>query len=338
MPKVSIILPTYNGQAYIEEAITSILNQTFEDFELIVVDDCSTDHTPGLLESFRLQDSRIKIITNKQNLKLPASLNVGHRMAKGEYLTWTSDDNTLHDNFLERLVNVLETSSEDVVYSDFNVINDHSKHIRVYKVSPVSLLPFENGIGASFMYRKEVFQKFNYNEDLHGIEDYDFWVRAAQVFCFKHIDEILYNYRIHRASLTSQIFRDAKTQRNFDRGLKIVLDNFHSMSPNTRKMLFQFQRPDNWNWSFYFKVRKKAEEELKTWAIHQGEAYDTLVENYLSRLRFLFVNCSKPNYQSKLILVKPEILSKRFSRYTSLKILKRMFMNILKSRINFSCN
>ena len=106
MPKVSIILPTYNGQAYIEEAIISILNQTFRDFELIVVDDCSTDHTPKVLDFFKLQDSRIKIITNKKNLKLPASLNVGHRIAQGDYLTWTSDDNILHINFVERLVKV----------------------------------------------------------------------------------------------------------------------------------------------------------------------------------------------------------------------------------------
>ncbi|PHQ28658.1 glycosyltransferase family 2 protein [Leeuwenhoekiella nanhaiensis] len=327
MPKVSIILPTYNGQAYIEEAITSILNQTFEDFELIVVDDCSTDHTPSLLESFRLQDSRIKIITNKQNLKLPTSLNVGHRMARGEYLTWTSDDNTLHSNFLERLVKVLETSSEDVVYSDFNVINDQSKHIRVYKVSPVSLLPFENGIGASFLYRKKVFQKFNYNEDLHGIEDYDFWVRTAQVFCFKQIEETLYNYRIHRASLTSQIFRDAKTQRNFDRGVRMVLENFHSMSPKTRKMLFQFQRPDYWNWNFYFKIRKEAEIELQNWILEKNGDLNQFNHSYNKKLRSLLFNNADRREILKAILLKPQLLSNSYSRKTTIEILKKLFVN-----------
>lgn len=326
MPKVSIILPTYNGQAYIEEAIKSILNQTFEDFELIVVDDCSTDHTPSLLESFKLQDSRVKIITNKHNLKLPASLNVGHRMAQGEYLTWTSDDNILHSDFLEHLVTVLETSSEDVVYSDFNVINDQSEHLRVYKVSPVSLLPFENGIGASFLYRKEVFQKFNYNEDLHGIEDYDFWVRAANHFKFKHISEVLYSYRIHKNSLTSKIGQNEAARKAFDNNLRIVLKNFKMFKPETRKMLFQFQRQSYWEWRYFFSVRKTAELDFKKWHEFNGINTKFFEEKYRKTLRNLLINRGDRKKVARLIFLKPSLLSYRYSFRTSLYILKKIFI------------
>ncbi|RXG26918.1 glycosyltransferase family 2 protein [Leeuwenhoekiella marinoflava] len=326
MPKVSIILPTYNGQAYIEEAIASILNQTFIDFELIVVDDCSTDHTPKLLEFFRLQDSRIKIITNKHNLKLPASLNVGHRMAQGEYLTWTSDDNTLHSDFLERLVKVLETSGEDVVYSNFNVINDQSKHIRVYKVSPVILLPFENGIGASFLYRKEVFQKFNYNEDLHGIEDYDFWVRAANHFKFKHTSEVLYSYRVHKNSLTTEIGLNEVAQKKFEKNLKVVLSNFVMFRVDTQKILFQFQRQSHWDWDYFFSVRKEAELDFKKWIEFSELDMSMFKEYYIKVLRSLLINKAKRMQVLRLLFLNPSLISYKYSFRTSLNILKRIFI------------
>ena len=326
MPKVSIILPTYNGQAYIEEAITSILNQTFEDFELIVVDDCSIDHTSSLMESFRLHDSRIKIITNKQNLKLPASLNIGHRVAQGKYLTWTSDDNILHSNFLERLVTVLETSSADVVYSNFNVINDQSEHIRVYKVSPVSLLPFENGIGASFLYRKEVFQKFNYNEDLHGIEDYDFWVRVANHFKFEHTSEVLYSYRIHKNSLTTEIGLNELAQKKFDENLKVVLSNFVMFRIDTQKLLFQFQRQSHWDWDYFFSFRKEAESDFEKW-IESGEFDISILKNYYNKgLRRFLINKANRLQVLRLLFLRPSIISYKYSFRTSLNILKRIFI------------
>ena len=105
MPKVSIVLPTYNGSAFITEAIDSILNQTFSDFELIIVNDCSTDNTFQLCKDYAQKDKRIKLISNSTNLKLPASLNVGFSYATGEYFTWTSDDNYYKDNAIEKMVN-----------------------------------------------------------------------------------------------------------------------------------------------------------------------------------------------------------------------------------------
>ncbi|MAW96657.1 MULTISPECIES: glycosyltransferase [unclassified Leeuwenhoekiella] len=326
MPKVSIILPTYNGQAYIKEAIKSILNQTFSDFELIIVDDCSNDKTPALLEALRLQDDRIKVITNSVNQKLPASLNIGHRLANGDYLTWTSDDNKLHADFLECLVTALKTNAEDIVYSDFNVISETGEFIRVCKSGPISLLLLENGIGASFMYRKKVFERCPFNEQLHGIEDYDFWVRAAQVFRFKHIEEVLYDYRIHKASLTSQIATDVTIQKGFTNGLKIVLDNFRSLSPDTRKMLFQFQKLYDWDWDFYFKTRIKAESELQNWISKNGGDFKSFNHRYNEIIRSLLYSKATRREVLKTILAKPNILSGNYSRKTTLEIVKKLFI------------
>lgn len=88
MPEISIVLPTYNGEKYLKQSIESILGQTYTDWELIVVNDCSTDSTQEIIDFYRKKDTRIRTIFNYTNQKLPESLNIGFREAKGEYFTW----------------------------------------------------------------------------------------------------------------------------------------------------------------------------------------------------------------------------------------------------------
>src|SRR6266508_190816 len=110
MTSVSIVLPTYNGSRYLEESIDSCLKQTFEDIELIIVDDCSTDDTPQIVARYR--DPRLRVIRHETNRKLPAALNTGFAASKGTYLTWTSDDNRYAPNAIEVMMQALETSPE----------------------------------------------------------------------------------------------------------------------------------------------------------------------------------------------------------------------------------
>ena len=109
--KVSIILPVYDGQKHITNAINSILNQTYSNWELIIVNDCSTDNTLQIAEKFAQTDSRIKVYSNERNLKLPMTLNAGFRHATGDYFTWTSDDNMFKPEAIEVLVDYLEKNS-----------------------------------------------------------------------------------------------------------------------------------------------------------------------------------------------------------------------------------
>ena len=113
MPKVSIVLPTYNGEEYISNAIESIINQTYNDWELIIVNDCSNDNTLDIINKYALADSRISIIINNQNMKLPESLNIGFRNAKGDYLSWTSDDNMYDSKAIEKMVHYLDSNPND---------------------------------------------------------------------------------------------------------------------------------------------------------------------------------------------------------------------------------
>lgn len=205
-PLISIIIPCYNGEKYLSQSIESCLNQSYKNIELIIVNDCSTDKSLEIIETFAKRDNRIRIINNKENKKLPATLNIGHHESKGDFITWTSDDNILKPKFIELLFHNLEKEQVDVVYSNYDIIyNDgtiKSKHV----AGPTEHLLYGNKIGASFLYKKEVYQALNgYDETLYLLEDYDFWLRASLKFKFFHLKKNLYQYRLHASSLTSEI-------------------------------------------------------------------------------------------------------------------------------------
>lgn len=203
--KISVILPVYNGEDHVAEAIESVLQQTYNNWELIIVNDCSTDSTSQILESYARKDSRVRVVTNPVNFKLPRSLNEGFRNATGEYYTWTSDDNRYRPNALERLVKALQEDKDAVmVYSDFTLIDDKDNVIRLFEKDEPEIIPFINPVGASFLYTREVAEKVGgYDANLFLAEDYDYWIRIWREGKIIHINEDLYLYRLHDKSLTS---------------------------------------------------------------------------------------------------------------------------------------
>lgn len=206
MPKISIILPVYNGSKYICESLDSIVNQTYEDWELIIVNDCSTDNTLSVVEEYMLRDERIKVITNDENQKLPKSLNIGFRLAKGEYLTWTSDDNMFYESALQTMVDYLDVKTEySMVCTDYECINSKGKVINTVADFDELKLLYRNCVGACFLYRREVLDEIGeYDPSLFLIEDYDYWFRIVQSGRkIGRISEVLYKYRVHDMSLTS---------------------------------------------------------------------------------------------------------------------------------------
>lgn len=220
---ISIILPIYNGEKYLSQSIESVLNQTYRNIELIIVNDYSTDDTLKISNKYAEKDSRIKIINNKENKKLPASLNVGHKEAKGDFITWTSDDNFYEPNALEILLNEMVEHEVDVIYSNFSLIDENGDLVRIVKLPGIENIIFGNVISCCFLYKKEVFERNKgYNEDLFLVEDYDFWLRAIIHSRFLQIKNVLYNYRKHEESLTNQIHTDYTKQ-------KIWIENVNEM-------------------------------------------------------------------------------------------------------------
>lgn len=227
---ISVVLPTYNGISYIKNSVTSILEQTYTDLELIIVDDCSTDGTGDVVDALAKSDDRIHVIHNSVNKKLPASLNIGFENAKGNYYTWTSDDNLYKHDALEVMLNHLkESPNTDIVYAMYDTI-DSDGNIITNDNNDSQSCPEENGIlhnwvGACFLYKREVHDRlYGYDENLFLVEDFDFWLRAARYFTYKRINKNLYQYRVHKNSLTSTRNSDimAKTvallQREIEKG------------------------------------------------------------------------------------------------------------------------
>jgi glycosyltransferase involved in cell wall biosynthesis len=206
-PEISIVLPTYNGSRYIARSIESCLQQTFPNFELIIVNDCSTDNTQQIIQEFAKKDSRITVIHNMLNKKLPLSLNTGFESARGRYFTWTSDDNFYAANALETMISVLKNSNDvDLVYTDYTLIdeNDAITGIREFGNINESFNKWL-GCGACFLYKKKVHQTNNgYKPEAFLIEDYDFFVRAYTHYNFHYLPRTdLYFYREHSSSLTA---------------------------------------------------------------------------------------------------------------------------------------
>jgi len=202
-------LPVYNGQKFLKQAIVSCLEQTYSNLELIIVNDASTDNSLQIAKKFQQADCRIKIISNDKNLLLPASLNIGHRAAKGNFVTWTSDDNKLKPNFLQSLYKALIQAKCDVVYSNYDIIWEDGKIKRTHNTGDLNKLLFGDCIGASFLYKMDVFNEVKgYDEKLFLVEDYHFFLKAGLKFKFYRLNKNLYQYRIHKESLTGKIQND----------------------------------------------------------------------------------------------------------------------------------
>lgn len=207
---VSIVLPVYNGEKYLAQSIESILNQSYTNLELIVVNDCSTDHSEEIILKYARKDNRIRYIKNKINSKLPQSLNNGFAQAKGEYYSWTSDDNMYHPDAIEKMVEYLENNSDKgLVCSDYNAIDGVGRLTKVFKMSGADGLRYRNTIGASFLYRKDIAARIGgYRTDLFLVEDYEYWLRISLVCDIGYIPIALYDYRYHEGSLTAQRARE----------------------------------------------------------------------------------------------------------------------------------
>ena len=120
MPKVSIIIPIYNAEKYIQTTVDSVLSQTFSDWELLLIDDCSKDHTSSICEKLVQSDNRITYIRQNENGGPAKARNVGIDYAKGEYLAFVDSDDTIEPTFLEKLVTTAIHNHSDIVWCNYN--------------------------------------------------------------------------------------------------------------------------------------------------------------------------------------------------------------------------
>ncbi len=213
-PRVSVIMPVYNGEKFLREAIDSILQQSFTDFELLLINDGSSDGSEKIILSYT--DPRIKYILNSKNIGLIATLNTGIQESSGEYLArMDADDISLPQRF-EKQVEFLDTNLDvAVLATKVQQINEADAPQGFWKedVETTSqaeikkTMPILNCIAhPSVMMRKTVIEKFGYNTSLKFSEDWGLWLSLLSAnYKIAKLDEILLRYRIHSSSTTIQV-------------------------------------------------------------------------------------------------------------------------------------
>ena len=172
IPKVSIVLPTYNQAEMLSTAVESVVSQAFKDFEFIIVNDGSTDDTKKYLESIVIDN--YPIVIHQENRKLAGALNSGFAKAKGEYLTWISSDCYCAPNFLKVLVDALDAFPEaGLAYADFFFIDEGGRimgRISNPDYNYRSLL-IKNDGNAAFMYRRKCMEDISPEQVLEALDD-----------------------------------------------------------------------------------------------------------------------------------------------------------------------
>ena len=326
---ISIILPVFNGEKHLAQSIRSCLDQTYSNIELIIVNDCSTDGSLGIAQKFAAEDRRVRIISNKENRKLPASLNVGHRLAGGRFLTWTSDDNFFEPEGLEVLLKEINRSNADIVYSNFNIIEEDGSLRREMSLGKGDSLILGNTIGACFLYTSTVFERNGgYDEELHAVEDYDFWLQALLHSEFCHVPATLYNFRSHGNSLSSNL---DKSDLKFNEKLeKSYSKFFHKLEINPEKncprLFVDLHRHDEIDVETFLDNYSELRETLDVLSVRLGKKESTVLQKELDlRLRDN-LEYYQENQNTKILLKvlfsRPQVLL-NYDRRRSLRILKK---------------
>jgi glycosyltransferase involved in cell wall biosynthesis len=203
---VTIGMPTYNGASrFIEEALQSVLDQTYQNWELIIVDDASTDNTQEVLQPWLEREPRFRYIRHETNKKLPGALNTSIHNMRGDYYTWLSDDDLFRPRALEAMVEFLVAHPEfDLVFTDYAEIDTEGNFIQRITVGDPDDLGIHNPTGVCHLSTRRVLEKLGgYAEDLFLAEDLDYWIKAYIHFDMAALHEDLFLYRQHPGSLTN---------------------------------------------------------------------------------------------------------------------------------------
>jgi len=229
MCTVSIIIPTHNRSAYLIEALSSVQNQTFRDWEAVVVDDGSTDETAQAIDELR--DTRIKYCFQPQSGRSEAR-NRGMAQARGKYLTFLDDDDLFHPKKIEKQLNFLQEQPKiDMLTSDAQVVGKNKRPLYRFVIEEtegcLSLdhFLFHRGIlMGSFLFHHSVLEKLNewFDPSIEPAEDMDFFIRIFLSDCkIAYLPEIVLYYRLHG---------DNSSMTRYDRSYRKALDKMFSRS------------------------------------------------------------------------------------------------------------
>jgi len=215
-PKVSVIMPVYNGEKFLGEAIESVLNQTFKDFELIIVNDGSKDNSLNIIKEYGNKDNRIKII-DQINTGIIGALNNSLKISRGEFIARMDADDISEKERFEKQLNLLEKENAYVCGTWANIIDEKGNLTgqkfnypkKTWSQNKIYLLRGNPFIHPSVMFRREIYNKEkdennNLYRDYKHIEDYELWTRIVPKYKSVNLQEYLIKYRIHPEQITKK--------------------------------------------------------------------------------------------------------------------------------------
>jgi len=230
-PLVSVIIPCYNGEKFIADAIESVLNQTYQNWELIIIDDGSTDNSEDIVKKI-ITDSQIKLIKHKYNKGIAKTKNTGIANAKGKYIAFLDQDDIWLNSKLELQLKCFELANSDIgvvctgmiftddvlrpryIFKGFDDI-DQEKLIKNLYLKPANS-------SSIMMVKKECFDRIGtFNEDLIGWDDYELLMRLATISKIKYIRKPLIKKRIHKDNAQRLIAVQNETEKVFTRILML---------------------------------------------------------------------------------------------------------------------
>ncbi|OXA92207.1 glycosyltransferase family 2 protein [Flavobacterium hercynium] len=206
-PKITVLMPVYNCDLFIKEAIHSVLNQTFSDFELIIIDDASSDSTVSLVKE--IEDSRIKLIEKERNSGYTNSLNYGLEIAKGQYIARMDGDDICFPERFAKQVAFLDQNPDIALCGTLFKVIGRDIIVKVpekHEDMKMAMLR-DCCIGhPTVMIRKSYLDKFSLIYDVHKepAEDYDLWTRLLKVGKLHNLQEVLLDYRVHDAQVSQK--------------------------------------------------------------------------------------------------------------------------------------
>lgn len=207
---VSIVIPTYNRAHLLPRALDACLGQTYRNIEIIVVNDGSRDGTESVLRQYADRDSRIRPI-NKHNEGIPDTVNRGWRESRGQYVTWTSDDNFYAPEAIDTMVTYLEEHPDiGMVYTDSRYIDCEGNNLGVVPALEPETLEYQCAPSGCLLFRREVFQSVGmFRRQWIRCHDFDFYHRVYKQYKVARLPEVLYVYQWHEASMSGN--REAHT-------------------------------------------------------------------------------------------------------------------------------
>lgn len=231
-PTVSIILPVYNTAEYLKECIESILSQTYIDFELIIIDDASSDASSTIIEHYAMLDLRIRFLRNEVNWGIGFTRNRGLEVARGTYIANFDSDDIAFPKWIETQILFLENNpTVDIVGANFIFIDKSGKILLqknnfpeydrdIKKIIPL-VCPIANN---TVVIRKKCFDEMGgYRPSAHIAEDYDLWMRFREKYVFYNMQKCLVYYRVHGQN---------SIMRERDRIVRETLADFRNKAKN----------------------------------------------------------------------------------------------------------